>query len=172
LELLEDILQIDHKMTKLVLEIEDTEKESTPLGLLCNRQHFATFDAMALCLIKFDSSVDRIFDGMFNHLLSYDDCLHQNTSPGSRSAKSLILLGTLLDANPAVAEYVNSNIFYQACMYLRGELGVSFLSILLSKNGTGVKVVSYDGDLPIHCAAYRSCLEVVKFLHRAYPESI
>jgi hypothetical protein len=56
-------------------------------------------------------------------------------------------------------------------MYLRGELGISVLSFLLSKNGTGVKVVN-DGDLPIHSAAHYSCLEVVKFLHKAYPESI
>jgi hypothetical protein len=43
---------------------------------------------------------------------------------------------------------------------------------LLSKNGTGVKVVNCEGYLPIHCAALNSCLEVVKFLHKAYPESI
>jgi ankyrin repeat protein len=53
-----------------------------------------------------------------------------------------------------------------------GELGMSVLSLLLSKNGTGVKVVNDEGDLPIHCAALHSCLEVVKFLHKAYPESI
>jgi ankyrin repeat protein len=172
LELLEDILQTDHKMYLQLQEIEDTEEESTPLGFLCSRLHFPTFDAMVLCLIKFDSSVFGIFDGMINHLMSYDDCLHQNTSPGSRGAKSLILLGTLLDANPPVAEFENSNIFYQACIYLRGELGMSVLSLLLSKNGTGVKVVSYNGDLPIHCATLHSCLEVVKFLHRAHPGSI
>jgi ankyrin repeat protein len=172
MELLEDILQIDHKMTKLVLDIEVTEAYYTPLGLLCSRPHFPTFDAMVLCLIEVDSSVDGILDGMTNHLRSYNGCLHQDTSPGSRGAKSLILLETFLDANPAVAEYNDSNIFHEACIYLRGELGISVLSLLLSKNGTGVKVVNDDGDLPIHCAAHRSCLEVVKFLHKAYPESI
>jgi hypothetical protein len=45
------------------------------------------------------------------------------------------------------------------------------LSLFLSKYGTGVTVVN-DGNLPIHCAVANSCLEEVKFLHRAYPESI
>jgi hypothetical protein len=171
LELLEDILQIDHKMTKVVLYIEVTGAYYTPLGLLCSRPHFPTIYAMVLYLIEVDSSVDGIFDGMNNHIRSYKDCLHQDTSPGSKGAKSLILLGTLLDANPAVAEYNDSSIFHQACTYLRRELGISVLSKLLSKNGTGVKVVN-EGDLPIHCAAHSSCLEVVKFLHKAYPESI
>jgi hypothetical protein len=166
LDLLEDILQID----QMVSETEDI-KETTPLGLLCSRPHFSTFDAMVLTLIEVDSSVEVIFNGMLNHITSYDECFHQNILPGSRGAKSLILLGTLLNANRAVAEYENSCIFHQACIYLRGELGISVLSVLLSKNGTGVKVVN-DGDLPIHCAARHSCLEVVKFLHKAYPESI
>jgi hypothetical protein len=167
LELLEDIVQIDYKMTKLV-----SEAGITPLGLLCSRPHFPTFDAMVLCLIEVDSSVEVISDGMIKHLMSYEECLHQDILPGSRGAKSLIFLGTLLDANPAVAEYDDSRIFHEACTYLRGGLGISVLSLLLSKNGSGVKIVD-DGDfLPIHCAAYHSCLELVKFLHKAYPESI
>jgi hypothetical protein len=171
LELLEDTIQIDHKMTKMVFETEDTDVEITPLGLLCSRPHFPTFDAMVLPLIEVDSSVDIIYDGMSNHLMSYDDCLHQDTSPGSRGAKSLILLGTLLDANPAVAEYDDSNIFHNACTYLRGELCISVLSLFLLKNGIGIKAFNY-GNLPIHYAAANSCLEVVKFLHKIYPESI
>jgi ankyrin repeat protein len=171
LELLEDILQIDHKMTKMVFVIEDTRVETFPLGLLCSRPHFPTFDAMLLTLTEVDSSVDVIFNVIEDHLISYQDCLYQNTSPGSRGAKSLILLGTLFDANPAVANYEDSRIFHQACTYLRGELGISILSLFLTKNSTGVKVDSY-GRLPIHSAAFHSCLEVVKFLHKAYPESI
>jgi hypothetical protein len=158
-------------MTKMVSELEDTGEETTPLGFLCRRRHFSTFDAMVLTLIEVDSSVDGIYDGMINHLRSYKNCLHQDISPGSRGAKSLILLGKLLDANPAVTEYGDSRILNEVCMYLRGELGISFISLLLAKNGTGVKVVN-DGDLPIHSAALYSCLEVVKFLLRAYPESI
>jgi ankyrin repeat protein len=171
LELLEDILQIDHKMTKLVDEIEDTEEERTPLGMLCSREDFLTLDAMVLCLIEADSSVEVIYDGIIYHLVSYNGCLHQDISPGSRGAKSLLLLGKLLDANPAVAEYDDSNIFNLACNYLRGELGISVLSLLLTKNSTGVKGEN-NGSLPIHNAALRSCLEVVKFLHKTYPESI
>jgi hypothetical protein len=171
LELLEDILQIDHKMTKMVFESGDMEAAATPLSLLCNREHFPTFDAMVLFLIGVDSSVKTVFNGMSNHLMSFNECLHQDILPGSRGAKSLILLGMLLDANPAVAEYNTFFIFDQACMYLRGELGITILSLLLSKNGTGIKFDD-DRDLPIHSSARRSCLEVVKFLHKAYPESI
>jgi hypothetical protein len=166
LELLEDILQID----QMVSETEDMI-EITPLGLLCSRPHFSTFDAMVLTLIEVNSSIEVIFGGMLNHITSYDKCFHQNISPGSRGAKSLILLGTLLDANPAVAKYDNSEIFHQACTNMRGELCISVLSLLLSKNSTGFKV-NNDGFLPIHCAAAHSCLEVVKFLHKTYPESI
>jgi hypothetical protein len=171
LELLEDILQIDHMMTKVVSESDYTREKSSPLGFLCRRPHFPLFDAMVLCLIEVDSSVEVISNGMINHIRSYDDCLHQDISPGSRGAKSLTLLGTLLDASQAVAEYDDSRIFHEACTSLRGELGISVLSLLLSKNGTGIKAFKY-GNLPIHNAALHSCLEVVKFLHKAYPESI
>jgi hypothetical protein len=117
LKLLEDILQIDHKMTK----IQDTGANTTPLGLLYSRLHFPTFDAMMLSLIKVDSSVEVIYDGMNDHIWSYKGCLHQHISPGSRGAKSLILLGTLLNANPAGAEYDDSRIFHEMCTYMRGE---------------------------------------------------
>jgi hypothetical protein len=171
LELLEDVSQIDHKMTKMVSEIEDTGAEITPFGFLYNRLHFPTFDAMGSCIIEVDSSVEVFFDGMHCHFELCTNCLHQDISPGSRGAKSLILLGTLLDANPIVAEYDDSRIFHEACTHLNGELGISVLLLLLSKNGTGVKAFN-NGNLPIHCAAYSSCLEVLKFLHKAYPESI
>jgi hypothetical protein len=166
LELLEEVLQID----QMVSETEDMI-EITPLGLLCSRPHFSTFDAMILCLIEVDSSVEVIFDGMINHIRSYLKCLHQDILPGSRGAKSLILLGTLLDTNPSAAEYDDSNIFHEARVYLKGELCISILSVLLLKNGAGIKAFDY-GNLPIHYATANSYLEVVKFLHKAYPESI
>jgi hypothetical protein len=53
----------------------------------------------------FESSVEVIFNGMNNHLMSYGDCLHQDISHGSTGAESLILIGTLLDMNPADAVY-------------------------------------------------------------------
>jgi hypothetical protein len=164
---------------ELYFEIEDSLQASvTPLGLLCRRPHFSTFDAMVLSLIEVDSSVEVIFDGIIHHLMSYDKCfldvhdsLFNAIHPGSRGAKSLILLGTLLDANLAVAEESNLYIFHEACTYLRGELGISVLSLFLSKNRTGVEAVK-DGELPIHCAARHSCFEMFKFLHKTYPESI
>jgi hypothetical protein len=168
-ELLQDILLIDHKMTKMV--IKSDEKTITPLGLLCRRRHFPAFDAMVSCLIEVDSSVAVIYDGMINHIKSYDECLSQDISPGSRGAMSLILLGTLLDSNPAVTKFENSRFFSLACMYLRGELGVSVLSLLLTKDSTGINAIG-NGSLPIHVAADYSCLDVLKFLHKVWPESI
>jgi hypothetical protein len=53
LELLQDVLQIDHKMTKLAFESKYSGADTIPLGLLCIRPHFATFDAMMLSLIDF-----------------------------------------------------------------------------------------------------------------------
>jgi ankyrin repeat protein len=172
LELLEDILRIDHKMTKMVFIDNDSEEEKTALGLLCRRSHFPTFDAMILCLIEADSSVEVIFDGIVSHIESYNKCLSQEISPGSRGAMSLLLFETLLHANSAVTKYDDSWIFHLACIHLRGELGVSVLSLLLTKDGTGVKAIDEDGYLPIHVAAEYSCVDVVKFLHKAWPESI
>jgi hypothetical protein len=124
-----------------------------------------------LSLFDIDSSVEIISDGMINHKMSYDECLHQGISHGSRGAKSLILLRTLFDTSPAVAEYDDSGIFHLACAFLKGELNISVLSLLLSKNDAGVRVVN-NRNLPIHFAALHSCLEAAKFLHKAYPESI
>jgi hypothetical protein len=105
LKLLKDVLQIDHEMTKLVTlvdrSINFSDRQITLLGLLCSRPHFPTFDAMVLSLIEVNSSVEVISDGIIKHLMSYEECLYQDILPGSRGAKSLILLGTLLDANPA-----------------------------------------------------------------------
>jgi hypothetical protein len=72
LVLLGDILRIDHKMTNLVDESEDTGEETTPLGLLCSREDFLTLDTMVSCLIEVDSSVEVIYDGIISHLITYD----------------------------------------------------------------------------------------------------
>jgi hypothetical protein len=100
LELLENILRIDHKMTKVVF----TGKNISPLGLLCKSRHFPTFDAMILCLTQVDSSVEIVADGMVGHIRSYDKYLYQDISPGSRGANSLLFLRGLLDLNPAVTK--------------------------------------------------------------------
>jgi hypothetical protein len=86
---------------------------------------------------------------------------------------SLILLRTLLDSNPAVIQYDEFYVIHTACTYLRGELGVSVLSLFLTKDSTGVKkAIRDDGSPLIHLAANFSCLKVMKFLHKAWPESI
>jgi hypothetical protein len=171
LELLQDILRIYYRMTEMIFVTENTRVKLTPLGVLCRRPHISTFGTMISCLIEADSSVEVIFDGMNSHMKSYAECLSQGTSPGSRGAMSLLLLGTLLHANSAVSKYKDSCIFHSACLNLRGELGVSVLTLFLTKNSTGVKTI-LGGYLPIHYAASLSCLDVVKFLHKAWPESI
>jgi ankyrin repeat protein len=166
LELLQNVLQIDHKMTKFVFEGNDI----TPLGKLCRRPHFQTFDKMVLCLIEVDSSVEVISDAIIQCMEPYEKCLSQIISRGSSGERSLTLIRNL-DANPAIIKDDNSYIFHAACRYLRGELGISVLSLLLTKDSTAVKVIN-RGNLPIHCAACYSCLDLVKFLLKAYPESI
>jgi ankyrin repeat protein len=101
--------------------------------------------------------------------MSYDECLQQDISPGSRGERSVILIEKLLDTQPTVV--FDSDILFVACEYLRGELGISVLSIILSKGGVGVKGL-FEGCLPIHSAARFSCLDVLKFLHKVYPESM
>jgi hypothetical protein len=172
LNLLQDILQTNHIMTQMVFETEDTEDPgATALGLLSKRCHFSTFDQMVLCLIEVDSTVEVIHDGVVNCLRSYNKCHHQDISPGSRGANSLILLGTFLDANPNIVKYDDFHIFHAACTFLREELGVSVLSLFLLKESSGIKTVK-DENLPIHWVASPSCVDVVKFLHKAWPESI
>jgi hypothetical protein len=166
LELLQYMLPKCCEMTKL----QSVEKV-TPLGLLCRRLEFPAFDKMASCLIEADNSVAVIYDGVINCIKSYEECLHQDISPGSRGEKGLTLLGKLLDANPNVSKHDDSDIFHEACNNLRGELGIAVLSLFHTKDSTGVRTVR-DRCLPIDYAASSSCVEVLKFLHKVYPESI
>jgi hypothetical protein len=66
-------------------------------------------------------------------------------------------------------EYDNSFIFHLACYYLRGASCVSMLSLLLSN--TALKTITYE-CLPIYMAAAHSCVDVLQFLHKIYPESM
>jgi hypothetical protein len=172
-ELLQYILQMDSKMAIKHFDESGTGEETTPLGLLCRRLEFPfpTFDKMVSSLIEVDSTVEVINNGMLDILWSFEGCLDQDILPGSRGEKSLILLGNLLNANPTVVKYQNSQVFHVACECLRGKLGVSVLSLFLSKDSTLVADV-YEGSLPIHVAACHSCLDVLKFLHKARPELI
>jgi hypothetical protein len=90
LELLENILQMDHNMNEIASESEDTGLETTLLGFLCRRCHFPAFNAMVLTLTKVDSSVDGIYNVVIEHMRSYNGWLYQDISPGSTGAKSLI----------------------------------------------------------------------------------
>jgi ankyrin repeat protein len=172
-ELLQAMLQIDVTMTKCSLD-SDHEMERTPLGLLCGRFEFPTFHEMVACLIGANSSVAVVYDGVMQCFESFSDTvsLDQLIYLSSRCERTMDLLRFLLNANSDVTNYEDSHIFNTASIYLEGEIGVAVLSLLISKNSTGVKVVGYDGYLPIHHAVEYSSLDVLKLLHSNYPESL
>jgi hypothetical protein len=174
-ELLQSILQVDCKMTEAPFDPSDIGSDISTLGLLCSRSEFPTFDRMVSCLIEVDSSIAVNYDGVIGYLRMLHDCCSEYNSndipPGSRGERSLIFFGELLDANPSVIRQVNSNIFHVACRSLSGVLGVSVISLLLIKDSTVIRAVN-EGYLPIHMAARNSCLDVVKLVLRAYPESV
>jgi hypothetical protein len=66
---------------------------------------------------------------------------------------------------------MDAHIFHMACDTLRGELGIAVLSLFLTKDNTTSETFRYE-LLPIHWAVQCSCVDVLKFLHDAYPESI
>jgi hypothetical protein len=173
-KLLKTLLQIDEAMptkdfcTGYYYDDCDSTK---PLGLLCRRHEFPTFHEMVACLIAANSTAEVILDGILGCLESYRDSESKDHHiyPGSRGEKTVILLEILLNLN--VVEYFDT-IFRSACTYLKGELGIAVLSLLLTKDSTLVRNVSDFEDLPIHIAAYKSSLNVMKFLHEAYPESL
>jgi ankyrin repeat protein len=53
----------------------------------------------------------------------------------------------------------------------RGELGIAVLTLFHSKNSEGIRAY-HKGRLPVHIAASHSSLDMLKFLVRAYPESL
>jgi ankyrin repeat protein len=163
-ELLQIMLQIDHSMTKSIFE-DDNRYDAYPLGLLCQRSKFPTFLEMVTCLIEVDSSVEVIYNGIVKYMESSDDA-------GHRGDEMVVLLTMLLNAKLDVTKYKDSNIFHRASLYLRGESGVAVLSLFLTKNNNGLKVVDSIGLLPIQYAATYSSIDVLKLLHDAHPESL
>jgi ankyrin repeat protein len=169
MEMLQSILQMDHSLTKKKV-IGPMAGKATPLGLLSGRSVFPSFDDMIKCLIDTDSTIEVIYDGVRNCMLQYKKSPFQGISPGSRGHRSLILLGKLLDANANVANH--SGIFRMVCGgSFRGELGIAVLTLFHSKNSEGIRAY-HKGRLPVHIAASHSSLDMLKFLVRAYPESL
>jgi ankyrin repeat protein len=177
-ELLQMILQIDETMVNSSVQNND-ENETKPLGFLCRRPEFPTFHEMVACLVEINSSVQVIYDGVMGCLESYEtlepEC--QRLYPGSRGENTLILLGILLKANSEVTNYRHPNsstppVFHTACSFLRGEFGVAVLSLFLIKDSSGLRSADSYGYLPIHWAAMYSSIDVLKLLHKVYPESL
>jgi uncharacterized cysteine cluster protein YcgN (CxxCxxCC family) len=176
LGLLQTVLQVDQTMTK-----EDSvncydDKQFKPLGLLCERCDFPIFFEMLSCLIEVDSTIEVIYNGIIRCIESSFTQSNRKRSdndirPGSIGGRILISLGILLKANPDAVRYRESSIFHKASRCLRGELGVAVLSLFHSKDSSGIKSF-WQGSLPIHYAASRSSLDVLKFLYMAYPESL
>jgi hypothetical protein len=173
LELLQTILQVDQTMTKGDCSYDGYERDPfTPLGLLCERSDFSRFHEMLSCLIEVDSTIEVIYNGIICCLQSsYGNFDDNDITPGSRGNMILMTLAILLKANPDVILYKDSSIFHVASTVLRGALGVAVLSFFHSKDRNGIKTF-YEESLPIHNAAKYSCLDVLKFLHQAYPESL
>jgi hypothetical protein len=172
LEALQSVLQIDHTVTSKPANGQFRFR-TTALGLLCGRLEFPSFQEMFLRLIEVDSTVEVIFNGMIQCMRQYEESTDEKISPGSRGDRTVILLRKLLDSNGDVSTYKHSSIFHMACKCLRGELCIAVLSLFFTKNRDGIKSVDINyGCLPIHLAVAHSSLDVVKFLVKAYPESL
>jgi hypothetical protein len=172
LELLQSMLQIDHTMTNRMIANTPVDEVGTALGLLCARVEFPFFREMVTSLIEVDSSVAVIYDGIIGCMLQSEESSFTDILPGSGGERIFDLIKVLLNANPEVANYDNSNIFHEACCHLRGQLGIAMLTFFLTKNADGIKSYDTDGNLPIHVAARGSTVDMLIFLHEAYPESI
>jgi hypothetical protein len=177
-KLLQTLLQIDEAMAKMRFVDEDGFAQ-TPLGLLCRRREFPTFQKMVACLIAVDSSAEIITGAIMESLESYDrdsELKDHNIYPGSRGKIAMILIGILLNANGDVTKYDDAWIFQTASRVLRGELGVAVLSLFHAIDITGLKTIDGDRDsddfLPIHHTTSESSVEVMKFLYKAYSESL
>lgn len=174
-DLLQTLLQINEKMTEFFSGDNGYYGNSSPLGLLCRRSEFLTFHDMLLCLIDVDNTVEVIHDGVDQCFKSYKESElgDHNISPGSRGERTVNLLQILLNANIEVIKYSDAWIFFTAASHLRGELGVAVLSLLIRMDSNGVKTIDSHGEeLPIHRAASKSCVNVVKLLLNAYPEAL
>lgn len=94
-------MQIDCRMTEMYFTDKNTGEEIMPLGLLCRRLDFPSFDKMVFCLLEVDSTVEVICSGIYECLASFNESTQRVISPGF---KGLILLGNLSEANPAVTK--------------------------------------------------------------------
>jgi hypothetical protein len=109
LEVLQSVLQIDHSLTKRRV-VGPYDIKTTPLGLLCGRSEFPSFNKMLSCLIEVDSSVRVIYNGVIQCMRQYKGSSYEDIAPGSRGDSTLILVEKLLDANADVATYRNGGI--------------------------------------------------------------
>jgi hypothetical protein len=170
LEMLQSMLQIDHTMT--TRKIVNTSN-GTALGLLCARIQFPFIKEMVVSLIEVDRSVAVIYSGILECMRrSNANTRFTDISPGSGGEKMYDLIQVLLNASPEAAYYNNSNIFHEACCNLRGQLGIAVVTFFLTKNSDGLRSLSTDGNLPVHYAASCSTVDMLAFLHEAYPESL
>jgi hypothetical protein len=168
LELLQSMLQIDHTMTNRRITSAPVHGVRTALGLLYKRLEFPRLKEMITSLIEVDSSVAVIYDGIIGCILrAFSDNIR-----GTGAERILDRIKVLLNANPEAAKHNNSTIFHEACSYVTGQLGIAVLTFFLTKNVDGFRSLSIDGSLPIHHAAGYATVDMLIFLHQAYPESL
>jgi ankyrin repeat protein len=164
IELLRILLQIDQSMIK---KPESHISSKSALGYLCERSasQFSTFNGMLECLMTADNSSEVLNEGILSSFHSYG-------KSDSTDIKALLaLIESLLEADNDTS-YGNT-IFRSACSLLDGELCIAVLSLLITKynEGAELRVRDVKGHLPVHTAAMRSKLDVVKYLLQADPES-
>jgi hypothetical protein len=114
-ELLKNLLQIDHSMTQCRNGTNFT-RPVTALGFLCGRSQFSSFHDMFHCLIAADSSYEVVRDALIFCFRFY------GRSNCADIKVVLALIESLLQANTTIMNYEvgNYNIFHWACRHLEG----------------------------------------------------
>lgn len=172
-ELLQVILQVDQTMTKN--HYPYSSDKIRPLGSLCRRLEFPTFQEMFSCLVAVDNSAELVCDAVIQCLNSYRNSRSEDyiMHPGSRGEATVICLEILLNMTAdSFVNYDSYKIFKAACSNLRGELGVAVLSLLLRRDGSLIERVDSHGWMAIHHVAFSSSLDILRFLHINNPESL
>jgi ankyrin repeat protein len=162
-ELLKILIQIDQSMTKM--SSSSTFGRISALGILCKRSssQFSTFNSMLECLIIANSSADVVTDGL-------QSCFKSFKSSSIKDINALLAIMQLFLEGNGIEGYGTST-FQVACTYLKGEMCIEVLRLLLTNcnEGAGLRVMDDEGDLPIHIAARFSTLDVFEYLLQAYP---
>jgi hypothetical protein len=121
---MKNLLQIDQSMTKKIDHVLPYEGSKTSLGFLCGRSHISSVNKMLMCLLKANSTIEVVANGLVACFIFY----RRFNSLDMEGV--LALIESLLEANSTLMDYVTSdgdNILHLVCQHLEGELGVAVL---------------------------------------------